>query len=589
MLATRRLLTMLSAAVLAAAAATANAAPLTVTSVAPARNVITAAASSPVSITFDRAVLPSSINAQTFRVFGRWSGAAPGTYTFSNGDRTVTFTRSRPFSAGENVLVNLSHDIQATDLMPLRAAGFAYSFWIRTGVSTMVFDQIDVMSNRINNVQTRIYGTSASDLNEDGFIDLTTVNEVSADVRVFLNRADGSGLYHPFLTPQAIGEEASPNEAADFNNDGHADLCIAAVVSSSVWVLLGAGDGTFSTITELPVGLHPHGVAALDIDGDGDPDIVNSNTNSNNLSVHVNNGSGVFAPPVYFEGGVNAEYGLSAADMNGDDITDVVVVGRDGQQILTQLCNGAGGFAAAGPAQASGGNSWVAAVGDLNADGKLDAALANSTSNNGAICLGNGNGTYAAPVTVFNGGHTVASDLGDLDGDGDLDWVLSSFGAGHWRVYRNNGSGTFAFHVEIDAPNNPSCAVLVDFDNDSDLDLALSDEIADVVVLLRNRGTPTDVVAFDAGITALANAPDPFRDATVVRFHLQQAGDVAIAVYDAAGRQVHAARLAALRPGWQTHRWAPFDGAGRRLANGVYYCEVTSGGAKQTDRMVLLR
>ena len=41
-----------------------------------------------------------------------------------------------------------------------------------------------------------------------------------------------------------------------------------------------------------------------------------------------------------------------------------------------------------------------------------------------------------------------------------------------------------------DAPQAASCALLVDIDNDHDLDLALIDELADLVILMQNSGTP---------------------------------------------------------------------------------------------------
>src|SRR6185503_10359512 len=128
-------------------------------------------------------------------------------------------------------------DLKGADLVPLRAAGFFYQFMIRTLPSTRQFSQLDQFTNRIANVQTRIYGASAADLNGDGYCDLTTVNEVSADVRVFLNRADGSGKFGSILAPQAIGDEASPNEPADFDNDGNCVHGAGATESGQVWVL----------------------------------------------------------------------------------------------------------------------------------------------------------------------------------------------------------------------------------------------------------------------------------------------------------------------------------------------------------------
>jgi len=438
-----------------------------------------------VSVDFDRPVDLSSVTTSTFRVFGRYSGPARGSYSFALGARRVTFTPERPFSAGEVVWVNLSHDLCGMDRSRLRAAGHAFQFLTGVQPSSGTFVQYDVMSNR-DCCQTRIYGASATDLDHDGYLDLTTVNEVSADLRVFLNLADGSGEYGAFLAPTPIGDEGSPNEPADFDNDGNADLCVSASSSESVWVMLGNGDGSFGSTQEIPVGQEPHGIVVLDVDGDADPDIVNCNRGNSNLSLLLNDGQGVFGAPTFFEGGVNGEYGLAAGDMDKDGIMDLVTGGNAGTHIRTMRGNGDGTFTAVGSVAASGGQTWVVTLGDEDGDGDLDATTANSGSGTAGVLKNTGAGAFGLVSTVILGAHTVSTDLGDLDGDGDLDWAVSSFGGGFWRLYRNNGSGSFAFWREITAPSNPSCSILLDTDNDGDLDMALTDEIADVVILMEN-------------------------------------------------------------------------------------------------------
>lgn len=472
---------------LCAAPATAWGQALTVIGVEPAAHVLTAPANSPIVVRFDRPVNRASIlTGRSFWAFGRWSGTASGTYTFSDGDATVTLTPDQPFSAGENVMVVLSHDITGADAVPLRAAGFSYQFWTAAAPATMRFSVADQMTTRtVPAVTSRAYGGIATDLNGDRFLDITIVNEDTADLRVFLNRADGTGTFSEFLQPTfAVNNRASPSEPSDFNHDGIPDICVANINTSSVSILMGNGDGTFAPQQEVVVAAAPRGIAVLDVDGDGDIDIVNTNATGNNLSLLINDGTGVFGAPVFFEGGGTGEWALAAADMNDDGILDLVIGARTSQQILVQTGNGDGTFTLVS-SQSSGGSVWMLVCGDVNGDGTEDVAGVNSSQNNGAILLGDGTGQLAVPVTRPVDPFPLATDLGDLDGDGDLDWVTSSFG-GDWFVFTNDGSGTMTFQQELLAPSAASCCLMFDADNDGDLDLGLIDELADVVIVMSN-------------------------------------------------------------------------------------------------------
>ncbi|MCP3902776.1 MAG: hypothetical protein GY715_03990 [Planctomycetes bacterium] len=465
----------------------ARAGALAVVSTSPEPNALAAPLATPVTIQFDRPVNGATVTSASVRVFGRWSGRAEGTYALSGGDQTLTFTPASPFSAGESVTVNLSHDLRAADGSPLRAAGYAFRFWTATRAACWSFELIDSMSNHSTPpAQTRIYGAMGADLDNDGWLDITTVNEVSADLRVFMNRADGSGLFDPWLQPPAPGlDEISPNEPADFDDDGNTDVCVASGSMDTVLVFLGNGDGTFGPATMIPVGDQPLGIAVLDADGDGDIDIVNGNRGSNNLSLHVNDGAAAFAPPVFFEGGVNGEYGIAAADMDNDGIFDIVVGGNGDQTVGVVRGNGDGTFTPIGSASC-GGPVWQVGTGDVNGDGWEDVHTANSFAANGGVLINQGGGALAAATTYASGGHTPATDLGDFDGDGDLDWLLSAFGGGLWRVYENDGAGAFTASQDFPAPSNPACATAMDLDNDHRLDIVLLDEIADQVILMRN-------------------------------------------------------------------------------------------------------
>ena len=73
------------------ASSSARADDMQVVTTVPARHTL-AATNATVAINFDRPVNPATITHGTFRVFGRGSGTAGGSFSFSNGNQTVTLT-----------------------------------------------------------------------------------------------------------------------------------------------------------------------------------------------------------------------------------------------------------------------------------------------------------------------------------------------------------------------------------------------------------------------------------------------------------------------------------------------------------------
>ena len=481
---------------------------LTVVGVEPAPRSVAVPRDAVIRIHFDRPINASTVlPAGRLSVFGKWSGVANGPISLSNGDMTVTLSPVEGFAAGEPVMVVLANTVEGADGSPMRPGGYSFQFWTRAASAALQFVEIDRLSTRtLPSQRTQAYGGIASDLNGDGYSDLTIVNEITADLRVMLNSADESGTFEPFLTPTfPVGPRASPSEPADFNGDGKVDLCVANIDGDTVSILLGLGDGTFASQQLVPVLDAPRGIAVLDVDGDGDVDVVNTNSQAGalNMTLLLNDGTGVFAeaPTSPFTAGIAGAWALGAADMNEDGLLDLVVGSQSNQQISVLLSNGDGTFTPAG-IQSAGGRVWMLTCGDLNGDGHDDVTTINSTSNNASILLGDGSGGLSAPQTYPADPFGLATDLGDLAGDGDLDWITSSFN-GNFIWFLNDGNGVFTLQETFVPTAAASCALVVDVDNDGDLDLALIDESADEVIILQNQGPEAIPAASSAGLTVL--------------------------------------------------------------------------------------
>jgi hypothetical protein len=92
-----------------------------------------------------------------------------------------------------------------------------------------------------------------------------------------------------------------------------------------------------------------------------------------------------------------------------------------------------------------------------------------------------------------------------------------------------------------------------------------------------------------AGVVLHQNVPNPFNPSTSIRFTLPRAGDVTVAVYDAAGRRVVTLFAGRARAGTTQLSWDGTDGGGRRVSSGVYFYRLETGSRVLTKKMTVLK
>jgi hypothetical protein len=300
-------------------------------------------------------------------------------------------------------------------------------------------------------------------------------------------------------TPFAPVGNAPRNVAvADLDGDGKADLVAVNSIDNTISVLLSNGDGTFRPAVTYAVGAQPNDVAIADFNGDGKPDLAVTSLNAKQVSVLLGNGDGTFQAAVNYPTS-DMTLDLVVADFNGDGKLDIAATDFSGG-VSILLGNGDGTFQ--GDRPFSIGNYAAAlAVGDFNRDGKADLAVANSLSNL-TIFLGNGDGTFTQGAT-YTLGEIQGVAVGDLNLDGKPDLVITT-GNGSSppalqvaaNVLLGNGDGTFAAPVNYGTAAWPTGVVVADFNGDGNPDLAISDQLTNTVVLLTGQGDGTFQASF---------------------------------------------------------------------------------------------
>jgi len=276
-----------------------------------------------------------------------------------------------------------------------------------------------------------------TDINGDGRADLMVVEDPEPDVELFFALSNGDGTFTDTRNVNTFDSVAFAL-AADLNGDGIKDVIVGNGTSDVIQIYPGHADGTYPDIVTLNAGVFIHGAIVADVNGDGKKDLAVANHYSKSVTVFLNQGAFTFLTtdiPV----GMQAN-GVATADFNRDGKADLVVAlsdGGDNDNYFTEggtavlLGNGDGTFAAPVKYDTPPGG-WIAVAGDFNRDGIVDIAVANRSAlyydgcgvnwrtwDSLSILPGLGNGTFAA-ASNFSIGNQA-----DLDGDANVNAVVS--------------------------------------------------------------------------------------------------------------------------------------------------------------------
>jgi hypothetical protein len=288
-------------------------------------------------------------------------------------------------------------------------------------------------------------------MNQDGRLDVV----LSLDNAVGVMLQTGGGLLSapvPYPTVHSSFSNTYKIRCGDFDHDGLADVVSIDWGTQSIDadVFLQGPGGVLAAPHVYPVN---HGgyddLEAGDVSGDGRVDIVVMSGQLyayDNLGVLVQNGSGTFAPPVYYDlGGNELSSGVGIGDVNHDGRRDVVVSyggNSPGANIGVFLQDGTGHLSPPF-SMPSYDIPQPVEIGDLNLDGRDDVV----TLHGGWLALGvylqGAGGTlqaedlYPVPYATHYNRHALA--IGDLNGDFLPDVAFADYNSGVNVLY-NVGS-----------------------------------------------------------------------------------------------------------------------------------------------------
>jgi hypothetical protein len=271
--------------------------------------------------------------------------------------------------------------------------------------------------------------------------------------------------------------------------------------------LVGTAPAARAAISMGPAVTYPAGqtwgesrnAAVGDFDGDGALDLAVPNPGDGTVSILLGAGDGGFAPGgAYTMGpalGVSLPSFVVAADFSEDGRTDLAVSATGNATVAILLGNGDGSFRA--PVACAVGNQPEGmAVGDFDRDGHLDLAVANVGPDDISILRGTGAGTFGAAVSYAAGTDPHAVAAGDFDGDGDLDLAAAnSVAPGTVSILANDGAGVFGAPASVATGDYSRAVIVADLNRDGRLDLAVANQGSWNVSVLLGNGNGTFLAA----------------------------------------------------------------------------------------------
>ena len=265
------------------------------------------------------------------------------------------------------------------------------------------------VSKETNAMMTAPWSIRVVDINGDSRPDLLVSNNQGLGVDVFVG--NGAGWFQ-YFRPLWMGGATRDTATGDVNGDGLSDLVSANYfgVALRVWsVINGDWSGAFGAGNDLGVDYDTVAVEVGDVNGDMNLDIVVASEKPSTISVLLGGGNAQFTPKLerpmatpkdlkLFDVGFSPR-DIQLIDINKDKFLDIVVADASSNEVCVILGDGNGVFE---PAQHYGlpGSASQVAVADVNSDGLLDIVVAH---NDMSVLLGKKDGSWADPVTyTFN-------------------------------------------------------------------------------------------------------------------------------------------------------------------------------------------
>ena len=255
---------------------------------------------------------------------------------------------------------SLIADMNADGLPDIVQYGYDDSVHIEWG--------LDFTTNAEITVGFNVVDLGISDMNNDGNLDMVTMNEVG-DIVVFFD--DGSNTF-PTTYSQSTSLALAPIiNIVDVNEDGYADIvCLGSISNNYLYTFLNNGDNSFQDAIASETLEPALDFLCGDLNTDSHLDVLIWSASSGTFSFYFGYGTGEFGN--YPSSAMFQAFDIEVADLNFDGLLDIIFTSTYQTYYVTM--EGEGIFDVSS-AQPIGPSASQIIIGDYSGDGFSDVAL----------------------------------------------------------------------------------------------------------------------------------------------------------------------------------------------------------------------
>lgn len=313
-------------------------------------------------------------------------------------------------------------------------------------------------------------------------------------IGALLISAPTSLFAYPLITP-ATSLSSGANEprygaVADFDDDGYDDLIVGHTAGTAYSIFQGSSAGLSFHSSSTTNGGNLW-IRNGDFNNDDIPDFAILDGTADQFEVFIGDGSfGFTGTTIAVDSATHV--GFFVADLNNDDYDDLVASDTNGGELIQIALNDQDGTYTYSTTSPGTTNVQRIVAGFFDADSDIDLAVADFTTNETRVYIGNGDGTFDAG-TSYNliPVSPTRIDVADFNQDGSDDLIINSAGVTSFYVALSDGDGTFAAATAYTAPENLIEVQPVEINNDEYPDILVTQFGTDDATIFLNDGDGT--------------------------------------------------------------------------------------------------